>query len=524
MYQYIIIDDEELTRKGTIKKLEGLKDFVSCAGEAGNGEEGLRKIKELNPDIIITDMQMPIMDGTSLLPKLTELYPKKHIIVISGFKDFSYAKHAIDAHAIDYILKPFGKDEIQSAVNKVIRMLQDSSILTDQLTLSEEEREQTCYEYDIQTLNSLILGLQTKAVSLTSKRLSFTNDTHNLIMITIHSTNELNRSLLENYLYENGFGDLALYLQHVQNKNIGFIILFIPEDSPIMPAQYCKQIVKNIVSNFSTDRQTFSFGISNTHDSINQLHIAFEETVAALNSKAISSINPFAVFSEEQKSITMPFRLDKLDIFMFRLECGMKEETIQLLKEIFSFFRKRENTTIGEVKYICFQLADAARQIVTSYFEHSSSSSGFSSIQNIFNTMYSLEEIEAYYYQFFTNICDMLVENNVYATENIINQMKLYVERNYEKNLSLELISSLFNMSRSYCSHSFKKTVGVNFVDYINDIRIEKACDLLSSSDRKMYQIARAVGYDNVKYFFRIFKKKKGMTPEQYKETFLLDS
>lgn len=89
MYTYIIIDDEELIRKGIIKKLSAVQDTVNCIGEASNGQEALCLIDERNPDIIITDMKMPLLDGSALLPLLAQKYPQKRIIVISGYKDFN---------------------------------------------------------------------------------------------------------------------------------------------------------------------------------------------------------------------------------------------------------------------------------------------------------------------------------------------------------------------------------------------------------------------------------------------------
>lgn len=91
------------------------------------------------------------------------------------------------------------------------------------------------------------------------------------------------------------------------------------------------------------------------------------------------------------------------------------------------------------------------------------------------------------------------------------------MERNYQKDITQEYISYLFYINRSYLSTLFKARTGEKFVDYLNSIRIEKAKELLAGSQRKMYQVARAVGYDNVKYFFRVFKKKTGITPEQYR-------
>jgi two-component system response regulator YesN len=92
------------------------------------------------------------------------------------------------------------------------------------------------------------------------------------------------------------------------------------------------------------------------------------------------------------------------------------------------------------------------------------------------------------------------------------------MQRNFQNNLTEDFLASLFYLNRSYLSQIFRKRTGMKFVDYLNQLRIEKAKELLTSTDLKMYQIAKRVGYDNPKYFFRIFKKKTGLTPEQYRK------
>ena len=114
----------------------------------------------------------------------------------------------------------------------------------------------------------------------------------------------------------------------------------------------------------------------------------------------------------------------------------------------------------------------------------------------------------------------MLKPQSVYAVEDTIQRVKIYIQRNYQKNLTIEFLASLFYMNSSYLSHLFRKTTGEKFVQYLNSVRIEKAKHLLATTDRKLYQIAKTVGYDNNKYFFRVFKKWEGMTPEQYRQSF----
>ena len=141
-------------------------------------------------------------------------------------------------------------------------------------------------------------------------------------------------------------------------------------------------------------------------------------------------------------------------------------------------------------------------------------------MQAIVNTLFSSDEVKAYYMQFFLNITSLLKKQSVYNTGELIDQIQLYIQRNYQKNITQEFIASLFYLNRSYLSQLFKKQTGQKFVDYLNDIRMNKAKELLIHSDRKMYQIAKNVAYDNTKYFFRIFKKKIGLSPEQYREQF----
>ncbi|HIV14099.1 MAG TPA: helix-turn-helix transcriptional regulator, partial [Candidatus Pullilachnospira stercoravium] len=136
----------------------------------------------------------------------------------------------------------------------------------------------------------------------------------------------------------------------------------------------------------------------------------------------------------------------------------------------------------------------------------------------VVNTLFTLKDVENYYLQFYLNIAHMLQPHSIYNTGELIDQIRTYMQKNYQKNITQDFLASLFFLNRSYLSQLFRRKTGQKFIDYLNEIRIEKAKEQLISTDRKMYQIARFVGYDNVKYFFRIFKKKTGISPEQFRE------
>lgn len=515
MYTYLLVDDEALTRKGTIKKLESLKDRITCIGEAENGQEAMEKIQQLNPDVIITDMNMPIMDGTQLLTFLTEHYPQKQIIVISSYKDFEYMHQAIKANAIDYILKPFGKEEIQSCVLRAMEQIENNSSMQQQLISSQSQKEVAQYEYDMQLLKNMLLGYHTSSSTLVSEKLSFINETHHFILITLHSLAHLNEVDLQNFLIENEFGDLAVYLQNENTPYLGSIILFVSESALLSVPDFCKQIAQSLIYRYESELPTLVAGISQIHRDISELHDAFLETVSALNSKGINDNFRYYFYSDtptESSGIDWTER----EAFLFYLESGMSSQIATLLDKLNQYLSTLP-TTLSDIKYYYVQLSYQAQSIMAQYVEQVKSSSSSLSMQNTLNTMFTLEELQKYYLQFFSNISEIMKNCSVYATNDAVEKVKIYVQKNYKNDLSMEFISSLLYLNRSYLSHLFKEKTGEKFVDYLNNVRIEKSKELLKSTDKKMYAIAKAVGYDNIKYFFRIFKKKTGLTPEQYR-------
>jgi two-component system response regulator YesN len=398
-----------------------------------------------------------------------------------------------------------------------VAQIADKNTIQNKIELSESEKERARYEYDVQMLKNIILGYHIASIDITSKCLKFIDETHDLVLITIHASVPLKEESLQNFLLENGFGDLAIYLQHMHCNNLGFLILFMPEQAAISVNDLCKQVVRSLATHLSTSNIEALFGISNSHTDLKSLNTAFEETVMSLNSKEIESNNQYYFYNfVSHEPLTINW--NKSEELLFRIESGMTSQVNSLLDELFDYFTSLKHCALSDIKYYCFQLADKAKLIMTEYLEQVTTSSVSASMQNILNSMFSLEEIKVYYVQFFANITDILRAKSVYASNDIIEKMQIYAKRNYYKNLNVEFLSSLFYMNRSYCSHLFKEKTGENFVDFVNGIRIDKAKELLQNTDKKMYQISKAVGYDNVKYFFRIFKKSEGITPEQYRK------
>lgn len=517
MYHYIIVDDESLTRKGTIKKIGSLDDQVQCVGESSNGQEGMLMIDALNPDIIITDMNMPVVDGSQFLKSIREKYPHKHVIVISGFKDFNYAKQAIEAKALSYILKPFSKEDIQTAIKEAIRLIENKQSTDDKIVSIEAEKEYVQYDYDIQMLKNLILGYHKSQPELSSEKLRTMCKMHHMVLITIHSNLKLNESALNDYAISNGYGDLGLYIPHLHNDKIGFFVLFFPQKTPLKLSGICKQISSGLIQLHIDMNSSVSIGISNLKSDLLQLNSAYDECVDALNSKLLMDTN-YYYFYEDVNINHKRLLWDRADEFLFRIEAVEKAKVAELLENLFLYFLSNDECTLYEAKIYCNELIQSTKIMLNSYYNNFPADDNSSSIQNIFNSIFNFEELKDYLLVLFHNIATSLSGTSIYTIDNNIEKMKLYINRNYKNNISMEFMSSLFYLNRSYCSSLFREKVGEKFVDYVNNIRINRAKVLLNQADTKIYQISKSVGYDNIKYFFRVFKKVTGMTPEQYRK------
>lgn len=518
MYTYLIIDDEPLIRKGTIKKLSPLSDIITCCGEADNGMTGIDLIKDLHPNIVILDIQMPIMDGMQLLPYLSSRFPDIALIVISGYQNFDYMKQAITSKAIDYILKPFSREEIQKVVLSTIDFLQNKQLLKNQFTVVQEEKEAALYDLDITLLGNLIMGYETSSQQILSQRLSFINQAHNYILFTLYfHNNTFSETSIQTWIDENNYHDLALFLPHTSIQQFGFILLLVP-DTEQARTDFVRLFMKDLIAWLEIQEKSANIGISKHYSKLFQLHKAYLDTTTALDSQKISLKETINCFYFKSTPLPINIEWEAKDEFLFRMESGDTLNVQIIAEQLFGHYISIPNCSLSDVKRHCALISSECRRILNYYLDQQEDSHEIShNMQSIINTIFSLSDLKEYYLQFFLNVTNMVKEKSVYRNNDLIDQLKIYISRNYYKNLTQEFVASLFYMNRSYLSQLFKKKTGENFVDFLNNTRIEKSKELLLNTDKKMYSIAKAVGYDNTKYFFRIFKKKTGITPEQYR-------
>lgn len=516
MYTYLIVDDEPLIRKGTIKKLMPLSDRITCCAEAENGQEAIVLVRELCPDLVILDMQMPVMDGMQLLPYLSEHYPDTPLIIISGYQNFDYMKQSIASRAVDYILKPFSREEIQKTVLSVLDSLANKKQLENRISLAQSEKEEACYNLELQTLENMLLGYKTDIADFHSSKLSFINSLHQYVLFSIYYFTEKQTHPLQTWLSSSEYSSVSVYLSGQSTRQLVFILLFLPENTDA--SSLISHFQKHLVAFLSAHGHQVLIGVSCIHNQLSSLNAAFRETKNVLNTQPACP-EAYSCFFYPSETISREIDWEKEDELLFRIESGASDKVKELSSELFAYCRSIPYCTLLSVKHYCERLCAFCYTILNSYLHQSNETPQTSaSVQAVTDTLFTLDDLENYYCQFFSNLTFMLQSQSVYANAELIDRICIYIRRNYQKNLTQEYIASLFYLNRSYLSQLFHQKTGEKFIDYLNGIRIEKAKNLLKNTDKKMYQIAKTVGYDNTKYFFRIFKKKTGISPQAWRE------
>lgn len=503
-YRYIIVDDEVLIRKGLISKIDEITSLKAlCVGEAANGVEGLRVIGETNPDIIITDMKMKKMDGVEFLERISERFPEKPIIVISGYKAFDYMNKAIEKRVIGYVLKPFSPEEIEKQLQKAIEQIENQK-------------------------NFFIL--QEKAKSLDQRKIKDI-----LLSAILEPWNEA----LEEELRQKGWGLDHYYL----------LISVYTKDRKIV--ENAEQICRSYLSDIRHEFLLNGFGSSNgflllscrEEKLVSKMEVKAGHIAGHIMKDAAGKI--FICIAKGRKGFG---ELHKNYVKNEKLVCNIRLED---QKRLFYENEEEQDEVYNQeyIKDVFLKIKyhqEQAREIMEAYFDQMDTKRySLKAIGNACESIVSMvnqyavgvgvdtDDIMSVFYKRYL-YCDDLgkMKNEIsgYITL-IINSIQLkspdqnqlfhsvqaYIQRNYHRKLTLQMISSEFFVTPAYCSSLLKEKLDKSFNEYLGEIRLEKAKQLLKETDLSADRISDEIGYSNPKYFFKVFKKLTGLTPLEYR-------
>ncbi|MDF2836438.1 MAG: hypothetical protein K0Q63_2078 [Paenibacillus sp.] len=518
MYRYVVIDDEALIRRAIVKKIASLDLPLAWVGEAEDGEEGLELTLRENPDIVLTDMRMPAMDGVSLLRALSERRPETGLIVISGFSDFEYTREAIATNVIDYILKPFDNNELSAALRKAIafhrekenrrRADRDHELAAELERLSvwlcrggaDERAPLLPGQYRSDSIKALLA-----AHSFAAGLLYVAEGTADLLPAERGAAWANARSA------ERLLAAGVVRLPHPERTDMAVLIVGCETGAAKTACAALRQAVDEVAR---LGGQAVA-AVSRTHGKPEELRAAYREAAGVL------AHQPFRQWTGLlQASGTVAKKADwswsGRDDLLYEIEAGHVKQAVHLTCELFDHIRSAEGATFAQARQYCGQLAHDMEQRL-GLEETEESEDDMRGLLEAVRHAANPAELERQ----FATMVRTAAEHALAATSTAagqIGQIKQYIDLRYTRPIRLEEVAERFFLHPVYLSMVFKESMGETFQDYLKRLRIERGKQLLSSTKYRIDRIAGMIGYENAKYFYKVFKKETGITPAEYRK------
>ncbi|NQX43938.1 response regulator transcription factor [Paenibacillus tritici] len=518
-YKVLLVDDEPIILRSLKVAIPWDELGLSIVGEAKNGEVALQLIQETSPQIIISDIRMPVIDGIALMKEVLPRSAKLIFIFISGYGEFEYAREALRLGAFDYLLKPIDHDELAEMLKRARERL-DRQKENEQLLLSVQNLSLLARE---RMLAEFTLGNPRPLQHLKWLENSELEDEYFMAVVRLDDYAGLTarwsaeekrlwlfavRNILEEWSLENG----ALSIFPFYN---GEWILLFPASPGIGKRELGEQLIAGI-KRYS--KLNCSVGISRSTRGIDQLSTVYPLAAQALYRRFYSG--QAGVFLEEEtaaggsREVQYPKELEHSLIESIRT---LNLERMLALFDEMSVFIEAQSLPQPLAERLMIEMS----VVLYRQFEHLNTHNDWS-IEGLLSRLNGLGSLPDMMNVLKSTFRDWLEQSRGTAGRedgrSIIEKVKRYIEANYHKDLSIEEVSEVADLSISHFCTLFKQISGYTFLEFVTHCRMENAKYILRSSNVKVYQVAPLVGYQDPRYFTQVFKKATGKTPTEYRE------
>lgn len=531
-----LVEDEMVIRRGIKNSIDWEKEGYIFCGEASDGELAYPMIIKEKPDILITDIRMPFMDGLELCKLVKKELPNIKILILSGYDEFDYAKEAIRLGVTEYLLKPISSGKLLEALNGVSESIrrekEDKDLVRKYM---EEMRENTEHEKQ-KFFEQMIAGNLSMADALETGEkyeMNLSARMYNLLLFrfTLGEENRKSGELLGEAEYAiEKLTERLEYVFEFQRGVEGWAFLLMADNEEQM-SERVKELSKDleeIMKNYSTI--TYFGGIGQPVARLRELEESFREAERALAARFTMELNQI-ISVEDIRMAQNVDTLDDIEITSF----GEIEKTRTMLEKFLNngaedeidefvdvYINELSEENLKSVLMRQYIIMDAYI-VMMSFCEKFEGIEGemqaqSEELKNSMKTIQTLEEIKNYIRMLLKKIIGVRDTISGRRYSDIIEIAKDQIRKTYMSDeISLNTIAAEVGMSPSYFSSIFSKEMGKTFVEYLTEIRMDRAKELLMCSSMKTSEIGYEVGYKDPHYFSYIFKKTQNCTPKEFR-------
>lgn len=499
----LIVEDEIKIRTGMSRLITSHTQHT-VVGEAKNGAEGLELIERLRPELVISDIRMPVMDGLEMLKEVQKRGIRSHFVILSGYSEFEYAQKAIRYGVDDYLLKPLAPEDVTEILNRVQEKISEEEtesgqttegLIRDILLGGKQEGSESCSRLEktgafvsgmpIYVAAGYIGGTGTKYCQGLRQQMEKLKEKHPELRIYYFMV-ENSREFFLFVQGETQEEELKKRLTRRLYQNVT------PQDEPVWIFGSVREAAK-LQKIAERRKDDYLYGMK-----LGYRHLLTEEEIQKIQTKEFQYPVQFETSLQTAICRETPERVrreaEAFQKYAGEMECAPK------------YIKKTYKKMLAFLEYVCHEVnADAYKLLQNQDLERAMSE------------QFTLGEFETCFRRAIDIIADAKDKKQDirnYAIQRAIS----HIREHYRENISLEQLASRLELTPEYLSALFNREVGINFSTFLKRFRISQAKRLLKGTDQKIYEIAQQVGYNDPKYFNRVFKEEIGVSPGEYRQ------
>ncbi|ROR31447.1 two-component system response regulator YesN [Mobilisporobacter senegalensis] len=545
MYRILIADDEDYIRDLVTKSINQSSLDMEVVGCAEDGAKAIEMVKELKPDILITDICMPLVSGIELIKGIKEIGENIKTVIISGYDDFAYAKSAMDLGVTNYLLKPFLPDELFEVLEGIIEELRNQAALIRNMTELQTHFEDNVLYIQERFLKDLFLKQtgksdfidEGKAIRLDLEANFYCTGILKIQSDSFHKKwNFSNQKVVEEFLiiikdqYFNK--NIKTYGVSFHDNQLVMLFCSIYEDAFEFNSGIRESLKKMNQSLQKYYNMQFVCVLGKIYKKAEQISASYEEALSVIQyilpdgSCVIhyDEVKQLEKSGNMERDIKKPQELKEELILDIRL--ARKENALVVLNKILQYYEQIYVTSHEFVNMSILELvfsinAALVRSQATFNVWKDDKMKQYFKNQILCGTLFDTKILLENY---ITKACEEFSGIITNQGDKLVYDIKTLIEHNLSnEDFNLESISSQLFFSPNYIRQLFKQKTGEGFTEYLIRKRMEKAGELLKDPLNKIQDISDVTGYSNQRYFSSCFKKYYGCTPTEYREHVLLD-
>ncbi len=531
-YKVLAADDEFWSRENIRSLIPWEEYSLEFLEPACDGEEVVERIPEEKPDIILTDINMPFLSGLELLQRLQNEYPNIVTIAISGYDDFDKVKGVFVSGGLDYLLKPVGKEELVKVLTKALGVLEEreNAKKHDETSRIQEHKLSSFLE---DSEYSALLSGKLYGQSASQTHVSSTNTFSEVATLMVkfyniaeiaeqfdHDNLQMSWSIKSRLRELTGTDGNAIIFNN-SNKMSEFLIVKTAD------AKELRALAENILKEFSLEEYgPVSVVLHEQTSSLDDIGTVYRELISTLVTRPFSRSHCILSCPEEKNTVEMqtigksaPAHMET-ELYHL-LSTGKKSETEKLIFRTCDFKHCDDGTWsyldvkqyAGRITGILYRYvqekcpeltaqAEEAMDNIDYYMKCLNAPSLFASLKILLDSLWESGE-------------DKGADSSSVVQQ--VEQIHRYIEQSYHENITLTALAEQYHMDASYLSRIFSQKYGETIIAFLTRIRMEKAAELMKDQDKKLETISFLVGYDDYNYFSRVFRKKMGCSPREYR-------